>query len=165
MVGYLPPFQSNLLSFDSFLLLRPGVFLHWSPFFHPFPACSHLDQQCRHRVLRECVIEWVSVLRPQLRRRRCVIFQNLKLTAGGAPVTAWVYRACRNTGYTTDLRNWVVVLGTRIILPERCGDASVFKSGNIENSHCRDLADSSSSRWNWRVYVYGSSRLLSPTPW
>lgn len=71
----------------------------------------------------------------------------------------------RNTGYTTDLRNWVVVLGTRIILPEHCGDASVFKSGNIENSHCRDLADSSSSRWNWRVYVYGSSRLLSPTPW
>lgn len=63
----------------------------------------------------------------------------------------------RNTGYTTDLRNWVVVLGTRIILLERCGDASVFKSGNIENSHCRDVANSSSSRWNWRVSVYGSS--------
>ena len=69
-----------------------------------------------------------------------------------------------NTGYTTDLRGWIVVLGTRIILLERCGDASVFKSDNIENSYCRDLASGSASRCNWGVSVYRSPRLLSPTP-
>ena len=70
----------------------------------------------------------------------------------------------RNTGYTTDLHYGIVVLGTRIILLERWGDASDFKSDNIENSHCCDLAYSSAACCDWGVSIYGTSRLLSPTP-